>query len=118
MLVGALGKEGITPGSDIIVNERNSGNMLNQQIEVPTLSGDPTSILQKIHPAPDAGPLTFRTVGIGKRLAGVLKPRWLRIGGYWHPRGGIPIDVFWQTGKLPAGVWLPDQGMPTYRARG
>ncbi len=58
------------------------------------------------------------TVGIGKRLAGVLKPRWLRIGGYWHPRGGIPIDVFWQTGKLPAGVWLPDQGMPTYRARG
>jgi 7-cyano-7-deazaguanine reductase len=58
------------------------------------------------------------TVGIGKRLAGVLKPRWLRIGGYWHPRGGIPVDVFWQTGKLPAGVWLPDQGMPTYRARG
>ena len=22
---------------------------------------------------------------------------WLRIGGYWYPRGGIPIDVFWQT---------------------
>jgi 7-cyano-7-deazaguanine reductase len=58
------------------------------------------------------------TVGIGKRLADVLKPRWLRIGGYWHPRGGIPIDVFWQTGKLPAGVWLPDPGVPTYRARG
>src|SRR6266566_973938 len=43
---------------------------------------------------------------------------WLRIGGYWYPRGGIPIDVFWQTGKLPAGVWLPDQGVPPYRARG
>ena len=58
------------------------------------------------------------TVGIGKRIAGLLKPRWLRIGGYWYPRGGIPIDVFWQTGKLPPGLWLPDQGVPTYRARG
>ena len=37
---------------------------------------------------------------IGKRLAALLEPRWLRIGGYWYPRGGIPIDVFWQTGEL------------------
>ena len=58
------------------------------------------------------------TVGIGKKLAALLKPRWLRIGGYWYPRGGIPIDVFWQTGKLPADAWLPDQGVPHYRARG
>jgi 7-cyano-7-deazaguanine reductase len=58
------------------------------------------------------------TIAIGKRLAGAVKPRWLRIGGYWYPRGGIPIDVFWQTGKLPAGVWLPDQGVPGYRGRG
>jgi 7-cyano-7-deazaguanine reductase len=58
------------------------------------------------------------TVGIGKKVAALLEPRWLRIGGYWYPRGGIPIDVFWQTGKPPAGVWLPDQGVPPYRARG
>jgi 7-cyano-7-deazaguanine reductase len=58
------------------------------------------------------------TIGIGKRLTALLEPRWFRIGGYWHPRGGIPIDVFWQTGKLPAGVWLPDQGVAPYRARG
>jgi len=58
------------------------------------------------------------TVGIGKRLTGLLKPRWLRIGGYWYPRGGMPIDVFWQTGRLPAGVWLPDQGVAPYRGRG
>ena len=58
------------------------------------------------------------TVGIGKKLADFVKPRWLRIGGYWYPRGGIPIDVFWQTGKLPPGVWLPDQGVPPYRGRG
>jgi 7-cyano-7-deazaguanine reductase len=58
------------------------------------------------------------TVGIGKRLAALLKPRWLRIGGYFFPRGGMPIDVFWQAGKCPAGVWVPDQGVPPYRARG
>ena len=58
------------------------------------------------------------TVAIGARLVDFLKPRWLRIGGYWYPRGGIPIDVFWQTGKPPEGVWLPDQGVPGYRGRG
>ena len=58
------------------------------------------------------------TVAIGKRLADLLAPRWLRIGGYWYPRGGIPIDVFWQTGPAPEGLWLPDQGAPTYRGRG
>ena len=58
------------------------------------------------------------TVAIGKRLADLLAPKWLRIGGYWYPRGGIPIDVFWQTGPAPEGLWLPDQGVPTYRGRG
>jgi 7-cyano-7-deazaguanine reductase len=58
------------------------------------------------------------TVGIGKRLVKELKPAWLRIGGYWYPRGGIPIDVFWQTGAPPKGLWLPDQGVPPYRGRG
>jgi 7-cyano-7-deazaguanine reductase len=58
------------------------------------------------------------TVGIGKRLRDLLKPRWLRIGGYWYPRGGIPIDVFWQSGRLPKGVWVPDQGVAPYRGRG
>jgi 7-cyano-7-deazaguanine reductase len=58
------------------------------------------------------------TVAIGKTLAGLLKPKFLRIGGYWYPRGGMPIDVFWQTGKLPAGVWAPDQGVTPYRGRG
>ena len=47
-----------------------------------------------------------------------MEPLWLRIGGYWYPRGGMPIDVFWQTGAPPAGLWLPDQGVPPYRARG
>jgi 7-cyano-7-deazaguanine reductase len=58
------------------------------------------------------------TVAIGQRLAKEIAPRWLRIGGYWYPRGGIPIDVFWQKGKLPKGVWVPDQGVAPYRGRG
>ena len=58
------------------------------------------------------------TVGIAERLANEMKPKWLRIGGYWYPRGGIPIDVFWQTGPAPADVWVPDQGVPGYRGRG
>ena len=58
------------------------------------------------------------TVAIGKKLNALLKPKWLRIGGYFHPRGGMPIDVFWQAGKPPKGVWVPDQGVATYRARG
>ena len=58
------------------------------------------------------------TVAIAKRLIELLAPKWLRIGGYWYPRGGIPIDVFYATGKSPAGVWIPDQGITPYRGRG
>ncbi len=58
------------------------------------------------------------TVGIGQRLFTEMKPHWLRIGGYWYPRGGIPIDVFWQSGEPPKGLWLPDQGVAPYRGRG
>ena len=58
------------------------------------------------------------TVAIGKRLAALLEPHYLRIGGYWYPRGGMPIDVFWQAGRLPKDVWVPDQGVAPYRGRG
>ena len=58
------------------------------------------------------------TIAIGKRLIELLQPQFLRIGGYWYPRGGMPIDVFWQTGTLPDGVWLPEQGVAPYRGRG
>jgi 7-cyano-7-deazaguanine reductase len=58
------------------------------------------------------------TVGIAKRLIKALKPKWLRIGGYWYPRGGMPIDVFYQYGTLPKDTWLPDQDVAPYRGRG
>ena len=58
------------------------------------------------------------TVAIACKIAAVAEPLWLRIGGYWYPRGGIPIDVFHQTGPAPEGLWIPDQGVPSYRGRG
>ena len=58
------------------------------------------------------------TVGIAERLVAEMKPLWLRIGGYWYPRGGMPIDVFWQSGEPPAGLWIPNQGVAPYRGRG
>jgi 7-cyano-7-deazaguanine reductase len=58
------------------------------------------------------------TLTIAKRVIDAIAPRWLRIGGYWYPRGGMPIDVFYQTGEPPAGLWLPDPGVAPYRGRG
>ena len=58
------------------------------------------------------------TLKIGKRIKAAIKPRFIRVAGYWYPRGGIPIDIFYQTGKLPSGTWLPDAGVAPYRGRG
>lgn len=58
------------------------------------------------------------TMEIAGKLVDLLEPVWLRIGAYWYPRGGIPIDVFWQTGNPPGDVWIPDQGVQHYRGRG
>jgi 7-cyano-7-deazaguanine reductase len=58
------------------------------------------------------------TVAIARRLTAALSPSWLRIAGFWYPRGGIPIDVFYQTGDPPAGLFLPDPGVAPYRGRG
>ena len=58
------------------------------------------------------------TLAIAGRIVDTLAPQWLRIAGYWYPRGGIPIDIFYQTAEPPAGLWLPDPGVPPYRGRG
>jgi 7-cyano-7-deazaguanine reductase len=58
------------------------------------------------------------TMLIAERLIALLDPVWLRIGGYWYPRGGMPIDVFWQSGAPPEAVWIPAQDVPGYRGRG
>ncbi|MEQ8228413.1 MAG: preQ(1) synthase [Rhodospirillales bacterium] len=58
------------------------------------------------------------TLDIAQKIGRTAEPKWLRIGGYWYPRGGIPIDVFHQTGEPPKGLWIPDQGVGTYKGRG
>jgi 7-cyano-7-deazaguanine reductase len=58
------------------------------------------------------------TISIARRIADFTEAKWLRIGGYWYPRGGIPIDVFYQTGPAPKDVWIPEQGVAGYRGRG
>jgi 7-cyano-7-deazaguanine reductase len=58
------------------------------------------------------------TMEIAEKMIAILDPVWLRIGAYWYPRGGIPIDVFWQTSAPPTEVWIPKQDVPSYRGRG
>lgn len=58
------------------------------------------------------------TLSVAKRVIEAIAPAWLRIGGYWYPRGGMPIDIFYQTGAAPKDIWLPDQGVGSYRGRG
>lgn len=58
------------------------------------------------------------TLDVAQKIIDAAAPKWLRIGGYWYPRGGIPLDIFYQTGNAPEGVWIPDQGVQPYRGRG
>lgn len=57
------------------------------------------------------------TIKIAKDLEKLLEPKWLRIGGYWYPRGGIPIDIFYQNKTPPSGIFIRDHDIPTYKAR-
>jgi len=57
------------------------------------------------------------TVAVGKKIVEAIDPMWLRIGGYWNPRGGIPIDIFYQTSDAPKNVWVPAQDVASYRGR-
>jgi len=57
------------------------------------------------------------TLKIAKKIIKFIKPKWLRIGGFWNPRGGIPIDVFFQTGEKPKGVFVEDFNIKPYLGR-
>jgi len=48
VLAGALGKEGLAPGADIIVNERLYGTYNNTPFTPPTLAGEPHEIVRRI----------------------------------------------------------------------
>ena len=58
------------------------------------------------------------TITLAQDIIDLLFPKWLRIAGYWYPRGGIPIDIFWQTREKPKNLFLPDHSVANYRGRG
>ncbi len=58
------------------------------------------------------------TLAVAKKIMKAAVPKWMRIGGYWYPRGGIPIDIFYQSGPPPENLWLPPQDVSPYRGRG
>ena len=57
------------------------------------------------------------TISIAQDIVNLLSPKWLRIGGYWYPRGGIPIDIFWQSNEKPFDIFLPDHNVNNYKGR-
>ena len=57
------------------------------------------------------------TIKIAKKIIKYISPKWLRVASFWNPRGGIPIDVFYQTGKKPDNVYVNDLGIPPYKGR-
>jgi len=87
VLAGRFGTHGLTPGAQVIKNERESGNMLNAAVEVPVLVGDPRDLVRRIRPVPGA-PLEFETVGLGRprdmRLAPYLRLVHERYTLYWN----------------------------------
>jgi 7-cyano-7-deazaguanine reductase len=57
------------------------------------------------------------TVQIAKDIISLIKPKWLRISGFWYPRGGIPIDIFFQTNSKPENIHIPECDIPIYKGR-
>jgi DUF1680 family protein len=57
VLAGAFGREGLVPGSDIIINEREYGKYNDAPFTPPSLAGDPASIAAAVRPS--GKPLEF-----------------------------------------------------------
>jgi DUF1680 family protein len=90
VLAGRLGREGLKPGADIIVNERTYGDVLNEKVEVPVLSGEVGEVVGRIKPSAGEA-LTFRTQGIGRPHDVTLIPYYRvaheRYNLYWKVTG-------------------------------
>ena len=88
VLAGRLGRKGLSPGADIIINERTTGDVLKADVDVPKLRGNAKEMLSKVKRAAD-GSLTFQTDGIGEPHDVSLIP-YFRIA---HER----YTIYWQT---------------------
>ena len=85
VLAGALGRQGLAPGADIIVNERKYGEYNGGAVAVPTLAGDPKALAQQIRPG--AAPLEFTIAakdGTPVRLIPYHRIAHERYATYWR----------------------------------
>lgn len=57
------------------------------------------------------------TMIVATRFRDACKPIWLRVAGIWFPRGGIPIDIFFQTGHPPKEAYVPEIDLKHFRGR-
>jgi DUF1680 family protein len=88
VLAGALGRDGLTPGSDIVVNERLYGTYNDTPFVPPALAGDPETIARSIRAA-DA-PLEF-TVASAERVPVRLVP--------YHRIAHERYATYWKVGR-------------------
>jgi len=96
VLAGRLGRKGLTPGADIIVNERTYGDVLNDEVDVPRLLGDEQEIVKQIKPSAGSA-LTFHTMGIGG-IGGIGHPHDVNLMPYYriaHER----YNLYWKVVK-------------------
>jgi DUF1680 family protein len=91
VLAGVLGRQGIGPGADQVVNERTIGDVLNEPVDVPALAGDPARLADQIKPSATA-PLTFTTSG-NRRPGGVTLIPYYRVA---HER----YTLYWKTAAV------------------
>jgi Uncharacterized protein conserved in bacteria len=62
VLAGRLGTKGLSPGADIIVNERTTGDVLNDEVAVPKVEGSANEAVTSMK---RTGPLSFEMNGVG-----------------------------------------------------
>jgi DUF1680 family protein len=88
VLAGRMGTEGLTPGSQLIINERESGKMLNADVKVPRWTGSLAKMVgQTKRTNPDR--LEFRTSGFEGGAQVELIP-WFRLT---HER----YNLYWRA---------------------
>jgi DUF1680 family protein len=113
VLAGRLGTEGITPGSDLIVNERTSGEMLNRPMELPRLAMSAADLRWKVKPH-DTSPLTFVTRALDPDREVELVP--------FHRIAHERYTLYWRVepllsspdGRIAVQFGVDEEGRPVY----
>ncbi|WP_420138199.1 glycoside hydrolase family 127 protein [Sphingomonas sp.] len=89
VLAGALGTAGLSPGADIIVNERKYGSYNDAPFAAPKLAGDPATLAASLRPGPQPLEFTARaTDGQPVRLVPYYRIAHQRYATYWELEPG------------------------------